>query len=409
MLLEPAQVVSLRGVGRGQLEAIVGQPRDGEIADDAAPRAQHRVQRQPADRRNAPRHDAVQPGPGARAADLVLAEIVHLVDADRAAHRAHFLADRGEGVGAAETRDLVGRLPGGREIVDVLHAVHRAEYRVLRLPDAVGRRAVERPRGGQFLVRIGDAEAALVVFAHLQPGPGRRAVVAETGDIHRHHVARRFAFDQPFGQSQADAAALAETGHHRAGRPVVAQSRYRPDQRVAVRREGERAVDHALDAGLGQHRVAAEREIDRVADALEVFVEQLVAEVPARAVDRPGDAILLVKTDHQAPALLAQVALALGIHHVRQLAVVLDHRGYVVGGEVLVLHRVQRQEDAGHFAHFARPQPGRVDQVLGDHGALLGDHLPAAVGARVGFQHAVAQHDLGALRLRRFRVRMGRA
>ena len=129
-----------------------------------------------------------------------------------------------------------------------------------------------------------------------------------------------------------------------------------------------------------------------------------MAEVPARAVDRPGFAILLVETDHQPLALLAQVTLALGVHHVRQFLAALVNLRDIVGGEVLVLHRVQRQVDAGKPADFSRPQAGRVDQLLGDYRALLGNHFPAAVGARVGLQHAVAQHDLGTLQLRRLRV-----
>ena len=69
-----------------------------------------------------------------------------------------------------------------------------------------------------------------------------------------------------------------------------------------------------------------------------------------------------------------------------------------------MFHRVQRQVDAGHRSDFARPQAGRIDEMLGEHRALFGDYLPTPVFARVGFQHPVAQHDLGALHLRRLRV-----
>jgi hypothetical protein len=53
-------------------------------------------------------------------------------------------------------------------------------------------------------------------------------------------------------QRQADAAALAEARHHAAGDPVIGQALHRADQRIAVGREGEGAVDDALDAGLGE-------------------------------------------------------------------------------------------------------------------------------------------------------------
>ena len=60
-----------------------------------------------------------------------------------------------------------------------------------------------------------------------------------------------------------------------------------PDQRVAVGREGEGAVDDALDPGAAEHRVALEGGVERFGDPVEVVVQQLVAEVPGGAVDRP--------------------------------------------------------------------------------------------------------------------------
>src|SRR5690606_15575756 len=103
-------------------------------------------------------------------------------------------------------------------------------------------------------------------------------------------------------------AALAETGHHRAGRPVVAQARYRADQRVAVGGKGEGTVDHPLDATAFQDGEAAVGEGDRVLDLVELFVQKLMPEIPRRAVHRPGLAGFLVEADAKAAALLAQIA-----------------------------------------------------------------------------------------------------
>ena len=107
--------------------------------------------------------------------------------------------------------------------------------------------------------------------------------------------------------------------------------------------------------------------------------------------------------------LLAEIALAGRVHAVRKLGVALVDLGEVVGDEVLMLHRVARQVDAGHLAHFARPQPRRVDDVLGVHGALRGHHVPASVGARVELADRIAQHDLRPLHARPPGVRLGGA
>ncbi len=123
MVLEPAHMEGLRGVGGGELEAVGGEAGDGEIADQPALGAQHGRERDPANARHAVGHDAVEPVLGPRAAYLVLAEVMDLVEADALAHGAAFLAHRAESVGAAEARGLERLLALGREVVDVFEPV----------------------------------------------------------------------------------------------------------------------------------------------------------------------------------------------------------------------------------------------------------------------------------------------
>ncbi len=207
---------------------------------------------------------AIRPGSGTRFAmirfsqstafgplDQVLAEIVDLVDADRLAHRPALLGHRRKGVRAAEGRRLEARLALRSEIVDVLHAVGRAPDGALGIPEAPGRRRLQRAADRQLLVRIADGKPPLVVLGHLGPRPVRPGPVAEAGDVHRVDVCLGLALGHPLGQRLADAAALAEARHHRAGGPKAGLAGDRPDQRVAVRREGEGAVDDALDRRRG--------------------------------------------------------------------------------------------------------------------------------------------------------------
>ena len=74
-----------------------------------------------------------------------------------------------------------------------------------------------------------------------------------------------------------------------------------------------------------------------------------------------------------------------------------------------MLHRVQREIDARHRRDLARPEPARVDDVLRVDRALVGHHLPGAVGPRVGLAHHAVGDDLGARHPRRAGVGVGGA
>ena len=229
------------------------------------------------------------------------------------------------------------------------------------------------------------------------------------GDVHREDVARGLALDHPLREREPHPAALTEPRHHRACGPVVAQTRDRADEGIAVRREGERTADDALHPGRAQDRIPLVRDVELVGDAVDLLGQQLVAEILRRPVHRPQLAPLLIHADDEAASLLTQVTLPGRVHAVRKLGVALADLRKIVGDEVLVLHRMARQVDAGHLAYLPRPQPRRVDHVLGVHRALDGHHVPASVGARAKPLHRVAQHDLRPPHARPSCIRLGRA
>ena len=82
---------------------------------------------------------------------------------------------------------------------------------------------------------------------------------------------------------------------------------------------------------------------------------------------------------------------------------------HFVGDDVLVLHRRERMHDPGHQPDLASPQPGRVHDVLRVQRALLGDHVPGAVGALAQVLHAGVAVDLGAAEPRCAGVGVGHA
>ena len=190
--------------------------------------------------------------------------------------------------------------------------------------------------------------------------------------------------------------------------PQATQKFFRPlhraDQRIAVGREGEGAVDDLADAGLAELGEMLERRLQARRDAVEIVGQQVLAEIPRRLALAPGLARLLVGADQHAAAFLAHVDLALEIDDVELVDLGVDDAGNVLGDEIMVLHREHRQFEPDHAADLARPQAAAVDDMLGEDVALLGDHVPRAVRARLQIDDAVEAHDLGAGHRRAFGV-----
>ena len=151
-----------------------------------------------------------------------------------------------------------------------------------------------------------------------------------------------------------------------------------------------------------------EADLQRRRDAVDVGLQQFVAEVPRRVHRRPRLARLLVRAEQDAVALLARIDLALEVEHADQFAARRLVEGFDLGDrlgqEVHVLHGEQRQLDADHAADLARPQAAAVDDVLGADRALLCDDVPGAVGVLGQLDDAVPQDDIGAELLRRLGV-----
>ena len=399
----------LRAIACGQAEFRLRQAGHSEIPDEPPGRGQHRCQAYPPRFWNTPRHDPIEPSARIRPRHAVFAEILHLVDAHGPAHGLHLPRGGLEGIRPSERRRLVSRLVPLGEVIGHFQPILLPPDRAHLVEDLVHGRRAEGPRGGQFLVRVGHGKAVLVVLHHLGQRVARRDPAPEARHVHREDIALRFALDHPLRQRQPDAAALAEPRHDPAGRPVVAQARHRPHQRVAIGGEGEGAVDHRLDARPFEDRVTPIGEGDRVLDLVVIVGQQFMPEAPGRTAHGPGLAGLFVKADAEPPAFLAQVAFAARVHHMRMFHRALVDLRQIIRHKILVLHRVQRQVDPGHRAHFARPQAAGIDHVLGMDRALVGHHVPGAIGALPGLVHHAMCFDRGAPHARGLGIGMGRA
>ena len=155
-----------------------------------------------------------------------------------------------------------------------------------------------------------------------------------------------------------------------------------------------------------------ETHLQVLGDAVQRIGQQRGAEVPGRVFGAPWHTMALIGSQQHAVALLAHVDLAVEIHrvqhHLAGAAVDLDHLGHVLRDEVLVLHGQNRQLQANQATHFARPQAAAVDHVLRDDGALVGSHIPHAVGPLTGAHDPGVRVDLGPTLARRAAERVGR-
>src|SRR5476651_2135470 len=194
-----------------------------------------------------------------------------------------------------------------REPQRMLKTAAFAEHRVFGDQLVVDRRRAQRPARWQFFVGKADTETARIILAHFGVGVRKRRPVAETRYVHAPDIMAGIALDHPIGERQTDAAALAEAGHHAASDPEVSEAPDRPNERIAVRRESEGAIDDLADADLAEFGEMFERGLEARRDAVEIVGQQVLPEIPWRLPFRPRLASLLVGADQHAAAFLAHI------------------------------------------------------------------------------------------------------
>ena len=319
MLLEPAHMILLGDARAGDEPAFAAEIGQREVADQPAVFLQHRRQRHAAGLRQfagqhpvEPRGSALRPSPciwrssksptGRRRSRTVRTSSATCA---KSVERRH------------ENSSLT---PSGANHSGTSSPIGDAPLRALGRQQVVDRRRLQRPAGRQFLVGEADRKAPRIVLAHLGVGVGHRRPVAVARNIHRPDVGAGIAMrSSSWTSARPDATALAEAGHDAAGDPEAGQAAHRPDQRIAVRREGEGPVDDLLDAGVLEGREMPEADFQRRRDAVDVRLQQFMAEIPRRLELRPRLVGLLVGAHQHAAALLAQVKLAVEIDRMDDL------------------------------------------------------------------------------------------
>ena len=266
----------------------------------------------------------------------------------------------------------------------------------------IKRRGFLHPAFGQGFIGKGHHKAALIVFSGFDTAPVGGGKFTKTGHIHGPDINRRLAVYHPFSQREANPAALTKAGHHAHSHPVVAHPGHRPDHRIAVRSKGKGAVDRIFNPHRAQRRYAFKAKLKPVGYTVKIRLQQLMAEIPRRAVHFPRRAFGLISTQQHALAFLTEIDVGFIINAAGQTGWMIGHHVNFFGQQIMVLHRLHRQVDALHMAHFARPKPAAIDDMFGiDHPARRG-HIPAAIRALLRGCHRCVGEILRSVHPRRF-------
>ncbi len=402
-------IVGLRRAGTDQIERFRAVAHDGEFRAHAAALGAGmgeldaaRLLRQPVG------DQPVEPGIGAAPGRLVLGEGRGFDEADIVADRLGLRLHVRPPIAAAERpllleTGLVRRFRA--EEIGALPAEALAEHGAARLQPIIGRRRAQRPRGGTLLVGIMQHEDVLVGLLVLLHRIGQGRVGAEAARIDRQRVDLGLARGDHLGQVIAGAARRGDAEGEALGEVEIAQAGRRAEQRVAVRRIGDRPVIDRLDAALGEARHAMEGLLDMPFEAVEIGRQEIGVEARRHAMHRPGRRALLVGAEDEAAALLAHVPARIGVTQhgmlgIARLAPFGDRRD-LVGDDVLVLDRDGRDVEPDHGGGAARVIAGRAHHRAAGDVALVGPDPPLAGGQALDRLHLGLAVDGGAVLARR--------
>ena len=138
--------------------------------------------------------------------------------------------------------------------------------------------------------------------------------LAETANVHRPQIHRRFAGGDPFRQRAAGAAGGGNSKGVEARADVkIFQLRRFAENEITIGRERFRPINQLLHAGGLQGRHAADGEFHNGFKVIPIVVQQLKFEAVGDALFGPGNGIRLVAAHHQAADFFFVISQPIGI------------------------------------------------------------------------------------------------
>ena len=413
---EPVPVVPLRRRRGDEQHLVVAEPRHRHLRHDAAAIVREVDETDAPDPRKRAGDEGPEPVRRARTAHVEPAEPREVEDARSIAHREALLADAGE-PGTFPGPGLRGRLrgvvPGQCEPVRALPAAVGSELPP-QLPDAVMHRREPLVAPGRPGV-VGEVHRVLVAvdLPRLRKGVVLIGMVHEPAGVAAPHVPFGTAVGHPLRKHLAGAPRLRDPEGEDARLEGVRDPGHRPDERVAVRGVGNRAVDDAAHPALAEQGHPGDRVLHVPLEPFEVVGIELEGEVLGHRIVRGhpvGAAAALVGAEVQPELLLAEIPGRVHVPEQGEPAARLPaprlELGDRFGEEVLVRHGHHRNAAPEHRADLAPPVAGRVHDVLATHLPLRSrDHPLAAVPANA--RHGTESDHPGAEVARALREGLG--
>ncbi len=254
---DPREVVLTERRPRHDPEAILGEARDGEVALDPAARIEHlRVGHLPDVAGHTVRAEALEEICRSLSRDEDLRERALVEDRRRLATCEVLGADRRRPELArppARPQRLVAARGVRLEPVRTLPAGLLPECGAELLQSLVRRRDAQRAPGRPLVARVLDVVVRLVDLLRASERVLAAAIgTAEAPRVHVPDVERRRALDDPLGDELAHPAGSGEPVRAEAGGDPEAAHVGRPEDELAVRREGLRPVDELHDLHLAR-------------------------------------------------------------------------------------------------------------------------------------------------------------
>ena len=157
-------------------------------------------------------------------------------------------------------------------------------------------------------------------------------------------------------------------------------------------------MNNILDARIAQRRMVHESAFEIVGNMIQIRWQQFGGEIPRCLLGAPRATIRLIGANQHARALLAHIKLTIEIDAVNDFLasrlVELNDFRHFLGDQILMRHAQHGQFKAHKAAHFTRPQATGVHHMLGMDIALIGEHIPAAIGPLLHVRHHAFLHNL---------------
>ena len=284
---------------------------------------------------------------------------------------------------------VLGRI-NRREIVRAFPTVHPAELSATGFLAVIGRNGPQRTAGRALFVGVvQDIDMLIAFFVLARRELGGHPVGRIPLGVQRGHVDLGFAIDHHLRQIVAGATGSGDAKAKALGQPHVAQTRSGANQRVAIRRIADRAVEIVFQAGVGAGGHAFGHRHILIRDSVDIQREQVSAEAIGHTVFELRRRAVFVDAQNPTATFFTGIGFIVGVADNGVLGVAgfapFDQLGVFVHDDESVFDRDGRHLDAQHLGGALRvvARCGH-DMLSRDHDLLVRRHQVAAFFDHLG-------------------------